>query len=132
MICLSRVTDSVSIDRDVQLSNTQQMCTFSKLFCRGCGSCIGRIYHSTSLDFDQFRGLYTLDVKRISGYKTGGDLNDGVLNSLESVDPIKCSLVSMDERLQAVEKKLGMTRGIAVDNVDISVEATNSDDNNSL
>lgn len=132
MICLSRVTESISIDRDVHLSqtSTQQMSTYSKLFCRGCWSCIGRMYHSTSLDFDPFRGLYTLDVKRISCYKTGGDSNEGIFSSMESVDPIKYILVSMDERLRAVEKQLGMTRGVVGGNVDISAEDDNSNDDN--
>ena len=36
----------------------------------------------------------------------------------------------MDERLRAVEKKLGMTRGIGSGHIDVSVEDNTSNDNN--
>ncbi|XP_029650516.1 kinetochore protein mis18 isoform X1 [Octopus sinensis] len=113
VICLSKASDFVIVDEEIliQRSESNQISTYSKLSCKGCRRIIGKFFHSTYYDFDQFRGLFTFHVNQISIYQTGQEGTYKDITQLEYIDPIKCVLVSLNERLTLIEKKLGIVRG---------------------
>ncbi|XP_014776739.1 uncharacterized protein LOC106873744 isoform X2 [Octopus bimaculoides] len=113
VICLSKASDFVIVDEEIliQRSESNQISTYSKLSCKGCRRVVGKFFHSTYYDFDQFRGLFTFYVNQISMYQTGQEGTYKDIAQLEYIDPIKCILISLNERLTLIEKKLGIVRG---------------------
>ncbi|XP_032234847.1 protein Mis18-alpha isoform X2 [Nematostella vectensis] len=132
VVVLSAVTSNVSIEEGLETSTDGQDIgsTFIPLRCKSCKSGIGRIYRTTPLELDMIRDVFSLDCSSIKSYELGTQAGK---NSYKTADELldiptakdlkneilklQSVVVSLNERLQSVEKVIPETDGIGISTI---------------
>ncbi|XP_048577964.1 uncharacterized protein LOC5509886 isoform X4 [Nematostella vectensis] len=128
----NRTAQTYSSVRQLILGNPgcQGHSTFIPLRCKSCKSGIGRIYRTTPLELDMIRDVFSLDCSSIKSYELGTQAGK---NSYKTADELldiptakdlkneilklQSVVVSLNERLQSVEKVIPETDGIGISTI---------------
>lgn len=78
----------VELSKEVlnDMTGSHSNCTFHKAFCKQCRQLIGRKFVSTTTEFDDIRGAFTLDKKCVLTYRIGSS-EPGIQNA-QVVNPV--------------------------------------------
>lgn len=98
-------------------------CTFVSVHCKQCDVALGKMYKTTSREFDPIRDYYTLKLEALRGYELGkydqeAKVGEGlgippeIREIREKLYRIEQMIVVYDERFQRLEKLIGIESGV--------------------